>query len=297
MSIDNIRKHIIWLNIKSSAITSFIVVAGFFFASNSIFSQSTFWHKWHSKEREREFISLASDQLGPELQYVGSRIIENSFYVMFLDKESIVQSGAYYEATLFQYQRKEGPLKGAFIVTLCDCKNNRINVKYIGSIDGSVGEEKNNGWQAGIGDGFAGRVVSTVCKQKIPGYIYIDLTKSSGVYYLPVKLNGEISKNFILDSGAGDLLVSRKLGNALKNKGLISSKDFIQHKNYRDASGGINKLEVYNLRSVQVGDVIVRNVHCAISNKQNVELLLGQSVLEKLGNYEIDYNSNQLIIK
>jgi len=114
---------------------------------------------------------------------------------------------------------------------------------------------------------------------------------------LSVELNGKVSKNFVLDSGASDLLISKELGDYLKNSGLISDKDFIQHNNYIDASGRINRLEVYNLRTVQIGDVILKNVQCAISNTQNIELLLGQSVLEKLGNYEIDYNSNQLIIK
>ncbi len=50
------------------------------------------------------------------------------------------------------------------------------------------------------------------------------------------------------------------------------------------------------LKSVQVGTVIISDVKCAVANNIIDSMLLGQSFLERLGKYTIDYDKSQIII-
>ena len=53
----------------------------------------------------------------------------------------------------------------------------------------------------------------------------------------------------------------------------------------------------FKLHSVKIGNKIIYDVECSISNSLDAPMLLGQSVLKKFGKYTIDYTSNKLIIQ
>jgi predicted aspartyl protease len=54
------------------------------------------------------------------------------------------------------------------------------------------------------------------------------------------------------------------------------------------ANGDISEGTVINLRSVKFGDAVLNNVKASVVKSQTAPLLLGQSVLERLGKIEID---------
>jgi hypothetical protein len=125
----------------------------------------------------------------------------------------------------------------------------------------------------------------------------IDLVFENGVYKLPVNLNGVMSLDFILDLGASDVSLSPDVFLVLYRAGTISESDFIGTSTYRFADGSTAKSDVFNLKSLRIGDFQLKDVRASISNNINSPLLLGQSALKKLPSYRIDNQNNKLIVE
>lgn len=124
----------------------------------------------------------------------------------------------------------------------------------------------------------------------------IDLTFKNGVYQLPINLNGVMTLNFILDLGASDVSISPDVFLVLYRAGTIDESDFIGTETYKFADGSTAKSSVFNLKTLKIGDIEIKDVRASISNNINSPLLLGQSALKKLPSYKIDNQKNKLII-
>ncbi|MGM9816024.1 MAG: retroviral-like aspartic protease family protein [Lepagella sp.] len=73
----------------------------------------------------------------------------------------------------------------------------------------------------------------------------------------------------------------------LKND-YIKQGDIIGSARYIDANGDISEGTVINLRQVNFGGFELENVRASVVRNQRAPLLLGQSVLGRLGKIEID---------
>ena len=125
----------------------------------------------------------------------------------------------------------------------------------------------------------------------------IKLTETGGVYSLPVKINNNLTLDFVLDLGASDVLISQDVFSVLVKAGSIDQSDYIGEDNYQLADGTKIKSKVFNLRSLKIGELEILNVRASISNSTNSPLLFGQSALKKLGKYQIDNTSLVLIVE
>lgn len=67
-------------------------------------------------------------------------------------------------------------------------------------------------------------------------------------------------------------------------------------KYYSDAAGNVNVGTVINLRKVDFGGLKLTNVKASVVQNQKAPLLLGQSVLGRLGKIEIDNSKHVLRI-
>lgn len=81
----------------------------------------------------------------------------------------------------------------------------------------------------------------------------------------------------------------------LKNDYLRPS-DITGKQNYMNANGDITEGTVINLRKVNFGGLELTNIKASVVKKQSAPLLLGQSVLSRLGRIEIDNASKVLKI-
>ena len=63
-----------------------------------------------------------------------------------------------------------------------------------------------------------------------------------------------------------------------------------------DANGEVSVGTVINLKDVNFGGLILTNVRASVVRNQKAPLLLGQSVLSRLGKIEIDNSKNILKI-
>jgi aspartyl protease family protein len=126
---------------------------------------------------------------------------------------------------------------------------------------------------------------------------YVNLKKENGVYKVPVSLNGVVNIEFIFDSGASQVLISPEVAMVLLGSKTIEINDRLEDGYFVIADGSTLRLSRFNIKEVQIGQKKIYNVECAVSKEIGGDMLLGQSVLEKLGKFTFDYEKMKLIFQ
>lgn len=123
----------------------------------------------------------------------------------------------------------------------------------------------------------------------------IPFTKEGGVCKVKCAING-LPLYFIFDTGATDVSISSVEATSMAKNDFLSSSDIIGKQNYQTADGNITEGTVINLKDVKLGSLHLNNIKASVVRNQAAPLLLGQSVLSKLGKIEIDNTKNVLRI-
>jgi len=123
----------------------------------------------------------------------------------------------------------------------------------------------------------------------------IPLVNVGGVYELPVEINGRLTLNFVFDSGAAEMNIPVDVVSTLIRTGTITNTDFLPEKTYILADGSQQSSPRFVIRSVKIGHQSIPNVSASIGNI-NSGLLIGQSLLEKLGTWGVDTQRQVLIV-
>jgi aspartyl protease family protein len=121
----------------------------------------------------------------------------------------------------------------------------------------------------------------------------IKMTKRSGVYFIPCKINGS-EMEFIFDTGASDITISLTEALFLYKQGTLTDDDFIGTQQYQIANGEVEEGTVVKLKTVEIGNRNLYNVQASIVHNLQAPLLLGQSALNKFGKISIDYGKNEI---
>jgi len=124
----------------------------------------------------------------------------------------------------------------------------------------------------------------------------VKMNSSGGVYEIPVVLNEALKINMIIDSGASDVFVTADVVSALIKSGTVTEDDDLGVATYSIADGSTVQNQRFRLKSVKIGDRIIRNVDASISNSIEAPMLLGQSALEGLGQYSFDYSRGVILL-
>ena len=123
----------------------------------------------------------------------------------------------------------------------------------------------------------------------------IPFTKEGGVCKVKCAING-LPLHFIFDTGAADVSISSVEATFMAKNDFLSSSDIIGKQNYQTADGNITEGTIINLKDVKLGSLHLNNIKASVVRNQEAPLLLGQSVLSKLGKIEIDNTKNVLRI-
>jgi clan AA aspartic protease (TIGR02281 family) len=123
----------------------------------------------------------------------------------------------------------------------------------------------------------------------------IKLTRAGGVSMIPCKINS-LPLNFIFDTGASDVSISLTEARFMFKNGYLKTEDIIGTQNYSIANGDIVEGVIINLKTIEIGNLILKDVKASISNSITAPLLLGQSAILKLGIIQLDLAKNELII-
>jgi peptidyl-prolyl cis-trans isomerase B (cyclophilin B) len=123
----------------------------------------------------------------------------------------------------------------------------------------------------------------------------ISLIKENGVYVVPCVVNG-LNLRFIFDTGASDVTISLTEALFMLKNGYLKDQDIHEKQQYQTANGEISEGTIINLQSIKIGGFELKNVKASVVETLSAPLLLGQSFLEKLGKFEIDYKTQTLYI-
>lgn len=123
----------------------------------------------------------------------------------------------------------------------------------------------------------------------------ISFTKEGGVCKVKCAING-LPLHFIFDTGATDVSISSVEATFMAKNDFLSSSDIIGKQNYQTADGNITEGTIINLKDVKLGSLHLNNIKASVVRNQAAPLLLGQSVLSKLGKIEIDNTKKVLHI-
>ena len=125
--------------------------------------------------------------------------------------------------------------------------------------------------------------------------IEIPLEKHGGVYSLPVRINGAITLPFILDSGASEVVIPVDVVLTLVRAGTIRESDFLPGKTYTLADGSELKSPRFIIRELELGGTKILNVPGSVAPPAG-DLLLGQSLLERLDSWALDNRRHVLVL-
>lgn len=125
--------------------------------------------------------------------------------------------------------------------------------------------------------------------------VEVPFSPANGVTKVDCTING-LPLNFIFDTGASDVSLSQVEANFMFKNGYLSDKDVMGKQRYQTADGSISVGTIINLRQINFGGLELQNIRASVVKSQNAPLLLGQSVLQRLGKIEIDNQRRVLVI-
>lgn len=115
----------------------------------------------------------------------------------------------------------------------------------------------------------------------------IKMNKEGGVYTVPCKING-LPLKFIFDTGASDVSISLTEAMFMLKNGYLQKEDIGEEIYFSIANGDVSKGTKINIREVEFGGLKLYNIDASIVHENSAPLLLGQSVIEKLGKIQIE---------
>ena len=124
----------------------------------------------------------------------------------------------------------------------------------------------------------------------------VPFTREGGVCKVKCQING-LPLHFVFDTGASDVSISQVEANFMLKNGYLGASDVMGKQRYLDANGNVSEGTVVNLKNVNFGGLDLNNVRASVVKNQKAPLLLGQSVLGRLGKIEIDNAERVLRIR
>jgi clan AA aspartic protease (TIGR02281 family) len=122
--------------------------------------------------------------------------------------------------------------------------------------------------------------------------IVISMRRVGGIHVVPVLINGAITLEFAVDSGAADVTIPANVVSRLA----LADADFIGQRRYQLADGSTTVLKTFRIRSLKVGDTVVEDVTGSVAPAQGFPLL-GQSFLRHFRSWSIDNATHELLLK
>jgi aspartyl protease family protein len=121
----------------------------------------------------------------------------------------------------------------------------------------------------------------------------VKMEKINGVFQIPVEVDG-IQMYFIFDTGASIISISETEANFLWKQGKLTENDIKGTASFSDANGDISEGTIIVLRTVKIGDRVLKNIDASVVHNLNAPLLFGQSALGKFGKISIDNNKGEI---
>lgn len=139
--------------------------------------------------------------------------------------------------------------------------------------------------ERGYRERFGQGIADADCQESV-GF-EVPFTVSGNMYSLQGDVNG-LQLRFIFDTGASLVTLSGVEADFMLKNGYLDERDFGSGTNFRTASGQICEGTHVILREVSLGGQTLKNVRATVIRNQNAPLLLGQSLMKRLGDFYVD---------
>ena len=123
--------------------------------------------------------------------------------------------------------------------------------------------------------------------------VEVPFSAANGVTTVKCSING-LPLTFVFDTGASDVSISQTEASFMYKNGYLSKKDIVGNSAYITADGSISIGTNIILQKIDFGGLELKAVRASVVGNQRAPLLLGQSVLQRLGKIEID-NQHQVL--
>lgn len=123
----------------------------------------------------------------------------------------------------------------------------------------------------------------------------VPLQSRGGVYTVPVAINGVLTLNFIIDSGASEVQIPADVVLTLVRTQTILPSDFLPGREYKLADGSVVNSPRFVIRELRIADHRFAAVAASISPIEG-EPLLGQSLLERFPHWTVDNRRHVLVL-
>jgi predicted aspartyl protease len=124
----------------------------------------------------------------------------------------------------------------------------------------------------------------------------VPMRMEGGTYVVSVLINGAITLDFTVDSGAADVSIPADVVMTLMRTGTLQEGDFLEKRTYELADGSTVPSQTFRIRSLSVGNKVLDNVIGSVAPVKG-SLLLGQSFLGRFGSWRVDNNKHALILE
>jgi TPR repeat protein len=124
----------------------------------------------------------------------------------------------------------------------------------------------------------------------------VTLRRQSGVLMVPAVLNDTVSANFVVDSGASDVVIPEHLLQELRQAGKFKDADFTGTQMVKIADGSVVKSRTFVLRRFSVSNRVLENVRASVA-PSSAAPLLGQTFLQRFSSWSIDNERQVLLLR
>ena len=112
-------------------------------------------------------------------------------------------------------------------------------------------------------------------------------------YKIKISISG-VSKYFLFDTGASDLIIDRDTERELLLDGVLKRENYLEKKQYTLANNQIIEAQQVKVDNITIGDYTISNVIISIAD--DGALLCGKSFLDKFHRWEIDKFNEFLVL-
>jgi hypothetical protein len=144
-----------------------------------------------------------------------------------------------------------------------------------------------------LGAGFA---FMPELRRSLPVRVALPLQARNGILVVPVEINGAMTLDFAVDSGAAVVSVPAGVFSTLKHAGTIQEADLLGQEWFSLADGSKGNWNTFTIRSLKIGNIVLRNVK-GVAGPSQGKLLLGQSFLKRFKSWSIDNSKHELLLE
>ena len=123
----------------------------------------------------------------------------------------------------------------------------------------------------------------------------VPMQAEGGIFVVPVLINGAITLDFVVDSGAADVSIPADVVSTLMRTKTLRETDFLGEQTYVLADGSKVPSQTFVIRSLKVGNIVLENVNGSVASVHG-SLLLGQSFLSRFKSWSVDNTKHALLL-